>query len=64
MSTRIQKLQKIATESIILDILSKQQRVRWKELKQKSGLSSRTLSDRLKGLMDKNLVRRKVDPST
>lgn len=60
----MQRLHKIATESIILDTLSKQQRVRWKELRQKSGLSSRTLSDHLKSLMDKNLVKRKVDPST
>ncbi len=64
MSTKIQRLQRIATESIILDILNRHQRIRWKDLRQKSGLSSRTLSDRLKGLMDKNLVKRKVDPST
>ena len=63
MSHKIQDIQKVITNTKLLNILTKKGRLRWQELKRSTDLSSRTLSDRLQDLMDKDLVRRKVDPS-
>jgi len=61
MSHKLQDAQKVATEVKILTLLSRRGNLRWQELKHLTGLSSRTLSDRLQDLTSKDLVRRKVD---
>ena len=59
-----QEIVKAQTELKILQELTKARRLRWKDLKERTGLSSRTLSDRLKELQGKGLVRRIIDNST
>ncbi|MGQ9781423.1 MAG: winged helix-turn-helix transcriptional regulator [Nitrososphaeria archaeon] len=63
MNHKMQDIQKVITNMKLLNLLMKKGRLRWQELKKSTDLSSRTLSDRLQELMDKDLVRRKVDPS-
>ncbi len=63
MKDRMQDIQKVITNTKLINLLMKRGRLRWQELKKSTELSSRTLSDRLQELMDKDLVRRKVDPS-
>lgn len=60
----LQEVQKLATEARILSVLTKRRSMRWHDLKQATGLSSRTLSDRLHDLADKGVVARRVDGST
>jgi DNA-binding Lrp family transcriptional regulator len=61
---KLQEVQKLATEARILTVLTKRHSMRWHDLKQATGLSSRTLSDRLHDLTDKGVVARRVDGST
>lgn len=60
----LQEVQKLATEARILSVLTKRRSMRWHDLKQATGLSSRTLSDRLHDLTDKSVITRRVDAST
>lgn len=58
-----QLIAKTETQIKILNILTKERRLRWHELKEKTKLSSRTLSDRMRELLKMGVVRRVIDTS-
>lgn len=64
MKEKMQDVQKVITTTKILNLLLSRGSLRWQELKKLTDISSRTLSDRLKDLTDKGIVKRKVDPGT
>ncbi|MGD0329079.1 MAG: winged helix-turn-helix transcriptional regulator [Nitrososphaeria archaeon] len=64
MNEKMQDVQKVITTTKILNLLLGRGSLRWQELKKLADISSRTLSDRLRDLTDKGIVKRKVDPGT